>query len=93
MLHENAMSAYHLDNNALFLYTLAGREILASNTLGEVARNLQKAKVGAVVIKKSDIEGGMQNTLLYDYLHNSGETKIAFENDVLYIFLLPEQHE
>jgi len=93
VLQDKAMSAYHLDNNALFLYTLAGREIITSSTILEVEKNLQKANVGAVVIRKSDIEGGMQNTVLYDYLHRSGETKIVFENEVLYIFLLPAQHE
>jgi hypothetical protein len=93
VLHDKAMSAYYLDKNALYLYTLTGRGILTSNTRSEVASNLQETNVGAVVIRKSDIDSGMQNTVLYDYLIHSGETQIVFENELLKIYLLPDKQE
>jgi hypothetical protein len=91
ILHDSALIPYHLESHAVYLYSLGGKDILASTTPGQVAESLRKAGVGAVVIEKADIENGWQDTPLYQYLESSGQAELSFENEVLLIYRLPDQ--
>ena len=93
ILHNSTLIPYHLESSALYLYSLDGKDILASTTPEQVAESLQQAGVGAIVIEKADIERAWQDTPLYRYLESSGQAELSFENELLLIYRLPDQLE